>query len=104
MEFVLLHRMIGAPTPESLKGIIEVSKKAEELVPQGKLIASYGFIAKAGGLCIWEVPSVEALVPLVSQLRNLGMETEVIPAEKMEEAIPKMEKALAAWLEQLAKK
>jgi len=104
MEFVLLHRMIGTPTPESLKGIIELSKRAEELVPQGKLIASYSFIAKAGSLCIWEVLNVEALVPIISQLINLGMETEVIPAEKTEVAIPKLEKAVAEWLEQLAKK
>jgi len=32
------------------------------------------------------------------------VQTEGIPAEKKEEAIPKMEKALAEWLEQLAKK
>jgi len=65
-------------------------------VPGGKLIAAYGARALSMVVCLWEVPSMEALVPVLEQMNMLGWDTDTIPVEKMEVALPKFEKALQA--------
>ena len=66
-------------------------------MPGGKLIGSYYARGEWPAVCIWEVPNIEALMPSVEQMRMLGWNNEVIPAEKAEVAIEKAVKALEAF-------
>ena len=70
--------------------------KPGEFVPGGKLIGSYMARGKNMLVCIWDVPSVDALMPVMEQMKMGGWNTEVIPVEKTEVAISKLEKALQA--------
>ena len=47
-------------------------------------------------ICLWEVPSMEALMHPLEQMNMLGWDTDTIPVEKMDVTIPKWEKALQA--------
>ena len=98
LEFILIHRLRPVP-PELMKRALELSKEfiadPSKVVPGGKLIASYAAYAQSVAVCIMEAPSVAVLMPFLEQLWAVGLETEVIPAEKMEVVIPKMEKMLA---------
>ena len=100
MEVLLIHKPIGMLSPEMWAAALEIGKKMEaspgEIVPGGKLIASYGARAKSTVFCIWEVPSMEALMPALEQMSMMGWDTDTIPVEKMAVAIPKAEKALQA--------
>lgn len=99
MEFVLIHRPLGPLPPEVMKRGIELVKKLfaepSKVVPGGKIIAAYTAYAQSLVVCIWEVPSVNALIPFLEHVWAVGWETEVIPAEKMTTFIPKAEKMLA---------
>ena len=99
MEFILIHRQLGPVPPELMMKAIQVGKELiadpSKFVPGGKLIASYKAIGQSLLLCIWDVPSVDALAPLLMQMNFLEWETEVIPAEKASTFIPKAEKMLA---------
>ena len=95
MEFILLHRPTGPLPLENVKASIEITKKVTELVPNGKPIASYVARSQALVVCIWDAPNAEDLMPLCEQLNLIGINTEIIPADKMEVAISKMEKAVA---------
>ena len=100
MEVLLIHKLMGVVPPEMMAAGLEIGKKIMtnpgEVVPGGKLIASYSARGLSMIVCIWEVPSMEALMPLEEQMNMLGWETDTIPVEKMEVAIPKFEKALQA--------
>ena len=99
MEFILIHRSPRPLPPEIMKASFELGKKLntkpEEVAPGCKLVASYH--AKCQGLifCIWDAPSLDSLMPPMEQLSLLGYDTEVIPADKMSDALPKFEKAMA---------
>ena len=99
LEYVLIHRQLGPAPPEMLKIAIETAKQLEadpsKFVPGGKPIASYKARGQSMVVCIWEAPSIDALLPLIEKMNFLEWETEVIPAEKMSEFIPKAEKMLA---------
>lgn len=99
MEFILIHKPLGPLPPEILKNILEFTKMLtadpSKVVPGGKLIAAYNARAQWLQVCIWEAPSADALMSLVEPLANMGINTEIIPAEKVEAAIPKWEKVLA---------
>jgi hypothetical protein len=98
MEVLLIHKPIGMLPPEMWAAAIEVGKKLqanpEAFVPGGKSIASYGARALSLIVCIWEVPNIEALMPLTEQMNMMGWNTDIIPVEKMEVGLPKAEKAL----------
>jgi hypothetical protein len=100
MEVLLIQRLIGVVPPEMMAASLEIGKKlnynTEELVPGGKVIAAYAARALSMVVCLWEVPSMEALMPALEQMNMLGWDTDTIPVEKMEVAIPKFEKALQA--------
>ena len=100
MEVLLIHKPAGLLPPELMAASLEIGKKLEanpgEIVPGGKMIASYSARGLSMIVCIWEVPNMEALMPLEEQMNMLGWETDTIPVEKMEVAIPKFEKALQA--------
>ena len=102
MEVLLIHKLLGVVPPEMMAAGLEVGKKLEAnpgaIVPGGKLIASYSARGLSLIVCIWEVPSMEALMPLIEQMNMLGWETDTIPVDKMGVAIPKFEKALQAML------
>jgi hypothetical protein len=68
----------------------------EAMVPGGKSIASYYDRALWSIFCIWEVPSLEAMMPLAEQLKMLGWDTDIIPVDEAEVAMPKIEKAMAS--------
>lgn len=97
MEVLLIHRPIGVLPREWGAASMDIGKKIlakpGELVPGGKLIAAYGARALHKMFCTWEVPSMEALMPLLEQMKVLGWDTDTIPVEKMEVALPKVEKA-----------
>lgn len=99
MEVLLIHSPMTVP-PEMRAARIDITKKVlakpGELVPGGKLIAAYVARALSKVFYTWEVPSMEALMPLLEQLNMLGVDTDTIPVEKMEVALPKYEKALQA--------
>ena len=100
MEVLLIHRLNGVVPPEMMAAGLEIGKKLtfnpEGLVPEGKVIASYSARALSMVVCLWEVPSMEALMPTLEQMNMHGWNTDTIPVEKMEVAIPKFEKALQA--------
>ena len=100
MEVLLIHKMMGVVPPEMMAASLEIGKKLTtnpgELVPGGKLIASYSARALSMVVCLWEVPSMEALMPPLEQMNMLGWETDTIPVEKTDVALPKLEKALQA--------
>ena len=100
MEVVLIHKPIGPIPPEMQKPNIDYTKnvlaKPESVVPGGKLVGSYQALGQWLSVCIWDVPHIEALTPLLEQLRLLGMNTEVIPVERGDVAIAKMEAVLKA--------
>jgi hypothetical protein len=100
MEVLLIHKPIGMLPPEMWAAALDMGKKMEanpgEMAPGGKLLASYGARAKSTVFCIWEVPSIEALMPALEQMSMMGWDTDTIPVEKMETAIPKAEKAVQA--------
>jgi len=91
MEFILLHRPRGPLPPENAKAYLELGKK---ILSGGKGIS---YVARSESLvvCIVGVPNAENLMPVLEQMNLLGINTDVIPVDKTEVAIPKMEKALA---------
>ncbi len=100
MEVLLIHKPAGLLPPELMAASLEIGKSLivnpGEIVPGGKLVASYSARGLSMIVCIWEVPSMEVLMPLEEQMNMLGWETDTIPVEKMEAALPKFEKALQA--------
>ena len=100
MEIVVIHKPIGVVLPEMMTAGIELTRKLlakpGEFVPGGKLIGSYYARCEWVVVCIWEVPTVEALVPVLEQMKMLGWNTEVIPVEKSEVAVEKAAKLLEA--------
>jgi hypothetical protein len=68
---------------------------ASKIVPGGKLVASYKARGQSMVVCIWDVPSMDALAPLLEQMNFAQWETEVIPVEKTSDFLPKAEKILA---------
>lgn len=100
MEFILIHKAIVPLPPEAGKAMFEFGRKLlakpGEVVPGGKLIASYAARGQWTGVCIWDVPNVEALMPFLEQMSAFGWNNEVIPAEKMEVHMEKLAKALEA--------
>ena len=98
MEVLLIHKPMGLLPPEAWTAIMEMAKKAEanagELVPGAKLMASYSARALSTIVCLWEVPSVEAMMPALEQLNMLGLETDIIPVEKTSVSSPKFEQFL----------
>jgi len=100
MEVLLIHKLIGVVPPEMMAAGLEIGKKIlanpGEVVPGGKLIASYWARGISMGVCVWQVPSVEALMPFVEQMNMLGWDTDTIPVDKMDIALTKVAKALQA--------
>ena len=100
MEVLLIHKPAGLLPPELMAASLEIGKSLivnpGEIVPGGKLIASYSARGLSMIVCIWEVPSMEVLMPLLEQMNMFGWETDTIPIEKMGVALPKFEKALQA--------
>ena len=100
MEVLLIHKLMGVVPPEMIAAGLEIGKKIlakpGEVVPGGKLRASYWARAISMGVCVWEVPSMEALMPFVEQMNMLGWDTDTIPVHKLEVGLKKYEKALQA--------
>jgi hypothetical protein len=99
MEILLIHTQLGPVPPEMIVKTIEIAKElaadTEKFVPGGKLIGSYKAIGQSRVVCLWEVPSIDALTPLLEQMNFMEWETEVIPVETMDVFIAKAEKAVA---------
>jgi hypothetical protein len=100
MEVLLIHKPIGLLPPESWVALTELGKRLETnpgaMVPGGKLIASYSARTLSMIICLWEVPSVDAFMPTLEQMNMLGVDTDIIPVDKMKVAITKFEQALQA--------
>lgn len=100
MEFVLIHKPVSLMPPEMMAAGLEMAKKIQaspsDMVPGGKQIASYYARAMWCIFCIWEVPSMESLMPISEQLKLIGWNTEIIPVEKAEVALQKLEAVMAS--------
>jgi hypothetical protein len=98
MEILLIHKPRGIVPPEMMAAALEIGKKIMtnpgQVVPGGKLIGSYHARAIGMLVCLWEVPSIEALMPVGEQMSMMGWDTDIIPVDKMEVALAKFEKAL----------
>jgi hypothetical protein len=97
MQLVLVHKGPGTIPPESMKLTLDMAKQLranpQAFVPGGKIIASYYAIGSQTLFCIWDVPQIEALSPLIRNMSLVGWNTDVIPVESAEVAIPNIEKA-----------
>jgi len=104
MQFVLVHKSNGITPLEGMPLILGTAKQLnvnpQAFVPGGKVIASYYAIAAQTIYCIWDVPNVEAFSDMLRNMSIVGWNTEVIPAESAEVALPKLEKALQGLLAQ----
>ena len=100
MEYILVHTPNSALTPQTMAAMVEMGKQVGanpgQFVPGGKLLASYSAQAKMFIICLWEAPSIDAIMPALEQMAMLGFDTEVIPAEKLEVKLDKIAKAMAA--------
>ena len=100
MEVLLIHKPRGVVPPEGMAAAMELGKKIStspgEVVPGGKLTASYHARGIGMVVCLWEVPNMEALMPVCEQMMMMGWDTDTIPVDKMEVALAKYEKALQA--------
>jgi len=90
---------MGPLPPEALNKAVEVGlqfvAEPSKFVPGGKLIAAYNAQAQGLIFCIWDVPSVDVVMPFLEQVHLMGWNTEIIPIEKMEVRMPKLKKMLA---------
>ncbi len=101
MEFILMHRPQGPLLPDMYKESLEIGKNIEKMVPGGKLIASLTARAESLIVCFWEAPNVDVFMPVLEKMNMLAWNTTVIPAQKMEDAIPKYEKAIEEAMKKL---
>lgn len=98
MEYVLVHKPAGILSPEIMKLTMEKAKQlaanVPAFVPGGKLLCSYYAVAIQEIFCVWDLPNVESITPVLRQMSAAGWNTEVIPVEKTEVAIANLEKAM----------
>jgi hypothetical protein len=98
MEYVLIHKPIGLLPPEAMKLTFENAKNlmanTNAFVPGGKCTASYMALGEQVIFCNWDVPQIEALTNLLRQMSIAGWNTEVIPVERTDTALPKIEKMM----------
>lgn len=98
MEVILIHRPKGTPPPEVSMAAIDFVKKVfnapGEFVPGGKLVASYATLNDMIVVCIWDVPTLDTLMPFVEQLNFLMTSTEIFPVVKAEVFMQKFEQVL----------
>ena len=98
MEYVLIHKPVGLLPPEAMKLTFDNAKKlmanTQAFVPGGKCTASYLAIGEQVMFCNWDVPNIDSLTNLLRQMSIAGWNTEVIPVERAEVALPKIEKAM----------
>jgi hypothetical protein len=100
MEYILIHTPNNNLTREVMPALVEMGKKfvadPGQFVPGGKMIASYSAQAKMFMVCIWDVPSIDVMMPAMEQMAMMGFDTEVIPADKLAVKMDKLAKALAS--------
>ena len=100
MEYILIHTANNNLTKETMPALVELGKKVAadpgQFVPGAKMLVAYAAQAKMFMACIWEAPSIDALMPALEQMANMGFDTEVIPADKLEVKMDKLSKAMAA--------
>ena len=99
MEVLLVHKTVGVLPPEMMKTGMEMGRKLiakpEEFVPRGKILYSVAALNSWMLVCLWDVPSVDVLVPVTEQMKMVGWDTDIIPVEKTEVWLSKLEKAQA---------
>jgi hypothetical protein len=98
VEYVLIHKPIGLLPPEVMKLTFENAKKlmanTDAFVPGGKCTSSYMALGEQVIFCNWDVPRIEAFTNLLRQMSIAGWNTEVIPVERADAALPKIEKMM----------
>ena len=85
MKYILIHRPVGKPDINTMKAAIGIVKSLLEdpstIVPGGKMLAAYSALGQWLYVCVWDAPSMESLIPLISKLKGANVNTKVIPAE-----------------------
>lgn len=108
MEFILIHKPVGALPPEMMQLTLETAKKLaanpQEFVPGGKCISSYYALGAQAVYCTWDVPKIEAMTALLRNMSVVGWNTEVIPVEKAETAVMNIGKAMQDIMAQMKAK
>ena len=98
MEVVLIHKTVGVLPPDMMKTGAEMGKQIctnpGQFVPNGKLTSSVAALNSYTVICLWEVPSLDALLPVMEGMKNAGWVTDIIPVEQSLVWISKLEKAL----------
>jgi len=94
VEVLLVHKVVGALPPEMMKTGAEMGKKLlakpKDFVPGGKLISSYSARGIYMLVCVWDVPNVDSLMPVMEQMKMVGWNTDIIPVEKTEVWLSKL--------------
>jgi hypothetical protein len=94
VEVLLVHKVVGVLPPEMMKTGAEMGKKLlakpKDFVPGGKLISSYAARGIYMMVCVWDVPSVDSLMPVMEQMKMVGWNTDIIPVEKTEVWLSKL--------------
>jgi hypothetical protein len=100
MEYMLVHTGRGIFTPEMLAPMMEQSKQLAAnpgaFVPGGKLVGSWVARNKAFIVCIWDIPNVENLGPLVEMMEMAGWDTDINLTESFPAHIARTAKVMAA--------
>jgi hypothetical protein len=100
LEFILLHRPKGIPSPEQMKAFMELGKQILAKGPSegGKVLAQYVARNQMLVICIVDVPSMGSMMTDLERMMMMGVDTEIIPVEKAADFNPKMEKVIAGML------
>ena len=100
MEYVLIARPNNSLSMEMMPPILDRTKEMlenpEKVVPGGKLLAAYGGFTQMIAIYIWDVPSIDSLIPFYKQSPNLGWDVEIIPVVKIADGIDEIKKFILA--------
>lgn len=98
MEYMLIHKPVGYLPPEVMKFGMEQAKNimtnTQAFVPGGKCTASYTSVGTQTIFCLWDLPNVESIAPVLQQMKAFGWNTEIIPIVKSDVAMAQMEKMM----------
>ena len=100
MLYVLLHRMKSLAPPQIQMKALDMVKNRSQMTPGVKELASYSTIGYQGAICVVETDKLDNLVPFTNALSGVGIDTQIIPVSKIDEALKKWEENLKEAMKQ----